>query len=62
MVRAGEDLGAILKKTLEKHERVLVEEFIHGREGTCATLENFRNDDIYVFPSIEIIPPRDSLF
>lgn len=62
MVRAGEDLGAILKKTLEKHERVLVEEFIRGREGTCATLENFRNDDIYVFPSIEIIPPRDSLF
>lgn len=62
MVRAGEDLGAVLKKALANHDRVLVEEFIRGREGTCATLENFRNDQVYVFPSIEIIPPKDSLF
>ncbi|HMO78244.1 MAG TPA: D-alanine--D-alanine ligase [Candidatus Paceibacterota bacterium] len=62
MVRAGEDLEPILRKALESHERVLVEEFIRGREATCATLENFRNDDIYVFPSVEIIPPRDSLY
>jgi len=62
MVRAGEELETVLRKTLETHERVLVEEFIRGREATCATLESFRNNDIYVFPSVEIIPPRDSLF
>lgn len=62
MVRAGEDLETAIRKALETHEKILVEEFIRGREATCATLENFRNDDIYIFPSVEIIPPRDSLF
>ena len=40
----------------------MVEEFIRGREATCATLEGFRNERIYVFPSVEIIPPQESKF
>jgi D-alanine-D-alanine ligase len=62
MIRAGENLELAIKNALATHDRILVEEFIRGKEGTCATLEHYRNDNIYVFPSIEIIPPKDSLF
>ncbi len=60
----GEDdsLEAALEQALDKYERVLVEEFIQGREATSATLEKFRNEDIYVFPTIEIVTPRNAQF
>jgi D-alanine-D-alanine ligase len=41
---------------------LLVEEYITGREATCAVLEQFRDQSTYVFPVIEIIPPADQPF
>jgi len=58
-IRAGQSLEEAIRSALETSDRVLVEEFIRGREATCATLEDFRNDKIYVFPAVEIITPRD---
>jgi len=58
-IRPGQSLEESIRKALELNDRVLVEEFIRGREATCATLEDFRNDKIYVFPAVEIITPRD---
>ena len=44
-------------------DNVLVEEYIMGREATCGVLENFRGQEHYVLPPIEIIPKNpDSLF
>lgn len=62
MVRAGEDLNKVMNKALECNQQLLIEEFIRGHEATCGTLEKYRNDDLYIFPSVEIIPPKDSLF
>lgn len=38
-------------------DNVLVEEFIKGREATCGVVENFRGEQHYPLPVIEIIPP-----
>jgi D-alanine-D-alanine ligase len=62
IVRGAQSLQEVLDSILRKYERVLVEEFIEGIDATCATLENFRNERIYVFPSIEIIPPKENEF
>lgn len=62
LVRTQNLLQDKLQEALANHEQVLVEEFIRGREATCAALENFRDESVYVFPAIEIIPPVNSDF
>jgi len=56
-VREGQSLADALQTVLKTTEQILVEEFIRGREATCAVLESYRNEDLYVFPAMEIIPP-----
>jgi len=41
---------------------VMVEEFIKGKEATCAVLDNFRDNEIYSMFPIEIRPPATSKF
>lgn len=38
--------------------RLLLEEYIHGREGTCGILENFRGERLYALPPIEVVLPH----
>ena len=38
-------------------EKVIVEQYIKGREATCGVTDNFRGQDIYAFFPVEIIPP-----
>jgi len=47
---------------LQDNDYLMVEEFVTGREATCAVLNNFRDEKTYVFPVIEIIPPPEELF
>jgi len=42
--------------------KIIVEEFIEGREATCGIVENFRGSEHYALPVIEIIPPENSDF
>lgn len=58
-VRAGQSLEESLRQSLAKYDRLLVEEFIRGKEASSAVLEQFRDDSVYVFPAVEIIPSRD---
>jgi len=37
---------------------VLVEQYIRGRETTCAVVENYRDEDYYALPPIEILLPE----
>lgn len=62
LVKAGQSLETALRMALQSHSRVMVEEYIRGREATCAVLENFRNEPVYAFPIIEIIPPAEANF
>lgn len=40
----------------------LVEEYVSGREATVGVIENFRDEELYVLPVIEIIPPPSEDF
>lgn len=42
--------------------KVMIEEYIEGREATCGVIEKFRNQEHYVLPVIEIIPPAEHGF
>jgi D-alanine-D-alanine ligase len=61
-VKDGYMLASALERAFAISDQVLVEEYIRGREATCATMEGFRNQDVYVFPAIEIIPPLGAEF
>lgn len=51
-------LEAALETLLPEHGEVLVEEHIAGKEATVSVLENFRQENHYALPAIEIIPDR----
>lgn len=55
-------LYSALQKGLEQYEQILVEEFITGREATCGVVNNFRDQQCYVLPPIEIVPPQNVAF
>jgi len=50
-----EGLANGLENIFSFSDRVLVEEYIRGREISCLILENFRNEPLYVFPLGEIV-------
>ena len=51
-----------LGNPVSKLGNVIVEEFIKGREATCGIIDNFRNEEYYAFPVVEIIPSENSDF
>jgi len=51
------ELKRFILNILNFYEEVLVEEYIQGHEATGAVLEDFRGEEIYTFPSIEISYP-----
>jgi len=48
-----------LENLLNKHETLLVEEFIEGKQITCGVIDDFRNEDIYELMPLEIILDKD---
>jgi len=62
LVQNPHELGAAIKKLLTEHDDLLVEEYIYGKEATVGILENFREQELYHLPVIEIIPPEEAGF
>ncbi|MCF7835600.1 MAG: D-alanine--D-alanine ligase [Candidatus Marinimicrobia bacterium] len=56
------ELMEAMENAFEYGDTVLVEEFIKGREATCGILEDFRGENTYALPVVEIIPPDDKFF
>lgn len=55
-------LAAIQKLFAEGASSVLVEEYIRGKEATVGVVEGLRGEELYVLPTIEIIPPGEDFF
>jgi D-alanine-D-alanine ligase len=53
---------AALEKLLSEVDSVLVEEYIRGVEATVGVVENFRDEEVYALPPVEIIPPAKDFF
>lgn len=62
IVKNFDDLIKAIGETLNLDNRIIVEEYLAGREVTCGVLERFRGEEHYALPIIEIIPPADSDF
>lgn len=55
-------LELALERAFTISSKVLVEEYIKGREATVGVINGFRNERIYSLPPVEIIPPPQSNF
>lgn len=53
-----EALIKALDELLANYEMVMVEEYIRGREATVGVLQNFRGEELYVLPAVEIVVPN----
>ena len=62
IARNFDDLEGVLEKVSSFSSKILVEEYIRGREATCGVIDEFRNQKHYALPIVEIIPPAQSDF
>jgi D-alanine-D-alanine ligase len=51
-----------LERAFEASPKVLVEEYIKGREATVGVVNNFRDEATYALMPVEIIPPKEHSF
>ena len=57
------DLTVALETIFAVYDSAVVEEYISGREVTCAVVDDFRGQEVYALPIIEIITsPESPLF
>ncbi len=61
-VNSYSELLSAIENVLVGYDMALVEEFIAGREATIGIINNFRGQNSYALPVIEIIPPAGKLF
>jgi len=62
LCKTFDSLVKAIKEGTDSRVSVIVEEFIKGKEATVGVINNFRNQDIYVLPPIEIRVPKTSSF
>ena len=56
-----DELTEVIEKSFEFSDKVLVEEYIKGREATCGLVEGLRGQELYPLFPIEIIRPGGAL-
>jgi D-alanine-D-alanine ligase len=62
VAKSYESLWSGIEKAFKYSPKILIEEYIGGRETTCGVVENFRGEDLYALLPIEIVPPQKSGF
>ena len=62
IVRSVADMKEAMEKAFSVGEKIIIEEFIQGKEATCGVLENFRGKKFYSLIPIEIVPQKDQKF
>ncbi|MFA6404572.1 MAG: D-alanine--D-alanine ligase [Candidatus Paceibacterota bacterium] len=59
IVRGYSELPKALLNAASHSRTVMIEEYINGVEATCGVIENFRGEELYALPVIEIISDTD---
>jgi len=62
IVKEKSKLDKAIEEAFKVDSKVLIEEFIKGREFTCGVLENFDGQSVAALPVTEIIPKRGHKF
>ena len=56
------EIAESIKKSLEFGSSVIIEEYIKGKEATCAVVQDFRGQELYVLLPIEVRHNTNSFF
>lgn len=62
IVNDQKSLDKAIKEGFQLDKKVLIEEFVRGREVTCGVLENLNDRPIMALPVTEIMPTRNNKF
>lgn len=62
IARTADEIALALERAFAHDNKVLIEEYIKGKEGTCGVLEDFRGKEIYHLLPIEIVPNGQKFF
>ncbi len=62
VVRSRDEFLYAVLFAFEHAEQLLVEQYVRGREVTVAVLDDFRGEEHYVFPPVEVVPTKSSWF
>ncbi len=62
IVKNFHDLIPAINRAFDFSDEAIIEEYIKGKEATCGILENFRGEEHYALPVIEIVPPSHRSF
>ena len=62
LAKSFNDLRDGVYKALSHSPKILIEEYINGREATCGVVEGFRGEELHALMPIEIIPSSKSGF
>lgn len=62
IVRNYGQLEKAIKDTFKLDGKILIEEFISGKEVTCGVLENFNGQQVAALPVTEIVPKKGNKF
>jgi len=62
LVRNASELEKAIQLAFEISDKVLIEEYISGREATCGVIDNFRGESVYTLLPIEIRPKSKNSF
>jgi D-alanine-D-alanine ligase len=54
IARTPEEIKEAIVKAIKHSPSVLVEEFVSGREATCGVIDDFRGQEHYALPPVEI--------
>lgn len=61
LARTPEEIAEAIVTAIKHSPSVLVEEFVAGREATCGVIDDFRGQEHYALPPVEI-RPRNKFF
>ncbi|MEA3450095.1 MAG: D-alanine--D-alanine ligase [Patescibacteria group bacterium] len=59
IVKERKDLNEAIKKAYDEHDKIIIEEFIEGREITCGVLGNNFDKKLEALPPVEIISKNE---
>lgn len=62
VVKNTDQIKKALEDALKFSAKVLVEEFIDGRETTCGVIEDFRGSPIYTLLPVEVLKSKNNFF
>ncbi|MBI4158154.1 MAG: D-alanine--D-alanine ligase [Candidatus Yanofskybacteria bacterium] len=62
IVNDADKLNKVIDKTFKLDRKVLVEEYIKGREVTCGVLDDHNDQEVAALPVTEIIPLKNHKF